>query len=434
MKVLDQRGQALNQGGQALCVSAIASNQGKTILTMALLYHFKKSVRPFKIGPDFIDPQFHTQICGTPSVNLDMFMMNEKQVEWMFERYSDKELSVCEGVMGFYDGMDKGSSAYDVAKLLNIPTVLILDGSSSYITVSAVLKGLKTYRDDNTIKAVVLNKISSDGHFELIKDQIEKDFSDVAVVGWIKKGLPSLSDTHLGLDLRDNSKIEQISKEVLEHIDIELLENIAGEFTCKKTGGYPFERLAPIDKKLTIVHDKNFSFLYHDNREFLKEIYRDVVFVNSTKDEEIPADADIVYIPGGYVETDYNYDKIKNSSNFKNSLIAHAKNKTIYAECAGLLYLGNSVDGKKMSGILDLDFTLKERFQRMGYYFADQHKTKGHSFHYTNILNQRNGVDILSKIQGGDGETGSWQKGRVFGTYLHVMLRANTELIQRRLI
>ena len=111
---------------KALCISAIASNQGKTILTMALLHHFKDSVRPFKIGPDFIDPQFHTRICHTPSVNLDTFMMNETQVKWIFNKYSDKEISICEGVMGFYDGMDKGSSAYDLSKLLNIPTVLLL--------------------------------------------------------------------------------------------------------------------------------------------------------------------------------------------------------------------------------------------------------------------------------------------------------------------
>jgi len=419
---------------KALCVSAIASNQGKTILTMALLYHFKKSVRPFKIGPDFIDPQFHTQICGTPSVNLDTFMMNEAQVRWMFEHYSDKEVSICEGVMGFYDGMDKGSSAYDVSKLLNIPTVLILDGSSSYITVSAVLKGLKTYRDDNTIKAVVLNKISSQGHFELIKTQIETDFSDVAVLGWIKKGLTSLSDTHLGLDLKENSKIEQISKEVLEHIDLALLEEIGGTFRYKKSEGYPFEMLEQINKKLAIVNDENFSFLYHDNAEFLKEAFREVVFIDSTKDEDVPPDTDVVYIPGGYVETAYNYEKVKESKKFKNSLIEHAKNKHIYAECAGLLYLSNRVDEKKMSGILDLDFTLEQRFQRMGYYFADNSDTKGHAFHYTNTLHPKQGVDILSKTKGLSGEVGSWQKEKVFGTYLHVMLRSNVQLIQRRFI
>jgi len=424
----------MNQERQALCISAIASNQGKTVLTMALLHHFKNSVRPFKIGPDFIDPQFHTQICGTSSVNLDTFMMNENQVQWIFNRYSDKNISICEGVMGFYDGMDKGSSAYDISKLLQIPTVLLLDGSSSYITVSAVLKGLKTYKDDNTIQAVVLNKLSSDGHFELIKNQIKKDFSDIAVLGWIKKGLPALDETHLGLDLKDNSKIEQIAKEVLEHIDTKLLQKVAKRFKSSEVNGYPFERLESVSKKIAIVHDENFSFLYHDNAEFLKEIFREVIFVNATKDESIPLDTDVVYIPGGYVETPYNYEKIKNSLNFKASLITHAKNKLIYAECAGMLYLGNRVDEKEMSGILDLDFTLHNRFQRMGYYYTSEQKLKGHAFHYTNVVKEKEGVDTLSKSKNGDGEIGSWQKDKVFATYLHVMLRSNPELIQRQFI
>ena len=418
---------------KALCVSAVASNQGKTMLTTALLHHFKKSVRPFKIGPDFIDPQFHTFICDTPSVNLDRFMMEDKQLKWLFNRYSDKEISICEGVMGFYDGMDKESSAYDLSKLLKIPTVLLLDGSSSYITVSAVLKGLKTYRDDNTIKAVVLNKLSSVRHFELIKDQIEKDFSDIRVLGWIKKELPSMSETHLGLDLKDISKIEAISKEVLQNININLLEELASGFIPFENEEYPFEKLGSIDKKIAVVNDENFSFLYHDNAQFLKEIFNEVVFVDSTKDEEIPKDTDVVYIPGGYVETEYNYAKIKDSQNFKASLIKHSKNKAIYGECAGLLYLGKGVDDKKMSGILDLDFKLHKRFQRMGYYYNSQN-TKGHSFHYTNIADEKPGVDILSKEKNGDGQIGSWQSGKVFGTYLHTMLRSNTELIKRRFI
>ena len=96
--------------------------------------------------------------------------MNEAQVKWMFDKYSDKDISILEGVMGFYDGMDKNASAYDVTKLLNIPTIIVLDGSGSYITLSAIIKGLKTYQDGNTIKAVVFNHISSIGHFELIKN------------------------------------------------------------------------------------------------------------------------------------------------------------------------------------------------------------------------------------------------------------------------
>lgn len=419
---------------KSICISATASNQGKTILTMALLHHFKNSVRPFKIGPDYIDPLFHTKICATPSINLDTFMMKKKQVKWVFEKYSDKDISVCEGVAGFYDGMDKGCSAYDVTKLLKIPTILILDGSSSYITVSAVLKGLVSYRDANTIKAVVLNRLSSENHFNLIKNQIEKDFDDIAILGWIKKDLPSLKSTHLGLDLTDTNSIYNISNEVLKHIDLQKLNLIASKFKMPKVKKYPFKKLTKQNKKIVIVNDENFSFLYHDNKEFLKESFEEVIFIDSTKDEIIPKDANIVYIVGGFVETKHHYDLIKNSNKFRKSLIKHAKTKTIYAECAGLLYLGNSVDAKQMSGILDLDFTLHKRFQRMGYYYSSKEDIKGHSFHYTNIIDAKDGTDTLCKKKDGDGQIGSWEKDKVFGTYLHTMLRNNTQLIKNRLL
>ncbi len=412
-----------------LTISAIASNQGKTILTTALLYYFKKSVRPFKIGPDFIDPQFHKMVCGTPSINLDSFIMTEKQVTWLYNHYSNKEVSILEGVMGFYDGENKGCSAYSVSKLLNIPTILILDGSGSYITISAVLKGLLEYKKGNTIKAVVLNNLSSSMHFNLIKKQIENDHKDIVVLGWIEKNIPSLSNTHLGLDLNNLSKIEAISKDVLRYIDIKTLSKI-GTINRKKIDlNYPFPKIDKINKKLTIVNDKNFSFLYYDNLSFLKEIFREVEIINSTKNEPIPKNCDIVYICGGYIETDKSYNAIKNSNNFKNSLITHSKTKHIYAECAGLLYLSKRVDNKEMSGILDIEFILDKRFNRLGYYYSEK-GLKGHAFHYTTPTKDtlKKGFNILSKTPNGKGKNGSWQSSnkKVFATYLHSMFRSQS--------
>jgi cobyrinic acid a,c-diamide synthase len=98
-----------------------------------------------------------------------------------------------------------------------------------------------------------------------------------------------------------------------------------------------------------------------------------------------------------------------------------------------MLYLGNRVDEKIMSGILDLDFTLHNRFQRMGYYYNSE-GVKGHAFHYTNVVDEKDGTNMLSKTQNGEGQVGSWGKGKVFGTYLHTMLRANPKLIQRRFV
>jgi cobyrinic acid a,c-diamide synthase len=418
-----------------LCISGTSSNSGKTILTTALLYHYKNSVRPYKIGPDYIDPQFHKKVCGTDSVNLDSFIMDENQVKWLYSNYSDKDLSICEGVMGFYDGDDKGCSAYSMSKLLDIPTILLLDCRGSYITVSAVLQGLKTYKKDNTIKAVILNHISSSMHYTLIKNIIEKDHEDIVVLGWIKKDLEALKDTHLGLDLEELSKIKDISKSVLENIDLELLEKVGQRCEKLEVKDYPFEKLEVQDKHLSIVHDENFSFLYYDNLEFFKSVFKKVTKVNPTKDEVIPQDTDIVYICGGYVETDKAYNNIKNSTNFKNSLIKHSKSKKIYAECAGLLYLGKNVDKKAMSGILDVEFTLTSRFTRLGYYYNEK-DIKGHSFHYTKAVDESRGFDVLAKKPNGKGKVGSWEseEKNVFGTYLHTMFRNNVDLLKDKFL
>ncbi len=415
-------------------ITAISSNSGKTLLTMALLNYFKSSVRPFKIGPDYIDPQFHKKISNSDSINLDTFLMNREQVKWLYSKYSNKRVSILEGVMGFYDGEDRGCSTYSITKLLNIPTILILDCRGTYITISAVLKGILEYRRDNTIKAVVLNYISSESHYNLIKNILEKEHN-IIVLGWIEKNIPILKNTHLGLDLEDMSKIERISREVLKNINLSLLKTFAKREEKLKVDKYPFEKIEKQDKYLTIVNDKNFSFLYYDNLQFLKEIFKKVTIVNSIKDEAIPKKSDIVYICGGYVESGEAYNRIKNSNNFRKSLINYSKNRKIYAECAGLLYLGNRVDNKKMSGILDIDFTLTDRFIRLGYYYNEK-GVKGHSFHYTKPIDNKNGFDILSKKLNGRGEVGSWQNsnGKIFGTYLHTMFRNNIKLLKERFL
>jgi len=394
---------------------------------MALLHHFRESVRPFKCGPDFIDPQFHEKIASTPSVNLDAYMMNEEQVEWIFTNYFDKEVAILEGVMGYYDGMDKGSSAYDIAKILDVPSLLILDAGGSYITISAILKGMCEFREDNTIKAVVLNKVSSKMHYELVKKHIEKEMPDVLVCGWIEKGLQSLSATHLGLDLKelDADSIHQVAKDVLEHIELDMLESVMS-VSIKDVSKYPFKKIAKRDEKCLLVKDKNFSFVYHDNLEYLRELYREVAIIDSTKDEIIPDDADIVIIPGGYVETDSAYAKVKESEQFKASLKEHAKSKKIYAECAGLIYLGERCDAKEMSGILPITFELTNKRERLGYYKCEGEngeELRGHAFHYSKIVKAPSTDIKLYKVSKKTAKDGGYLQDKVKATYLHTMWR-----------
>jgi cobyrinic acid a,c-diamide synthase len=411
------------------CISSVSSNSGKTVITLALLYHFRKRVRAYKIGPDFIDPQFHKRVCGDWSVNLDSYMLDEKELIWTFQNYK-KEVNILEGVMGYYDGMDKKASCYDVTKILKIPTILVLNGSGSYITVVAVLKGLLEYQKECTIKGVILNRLSSKNHYELIKSLIEKEFKDIVVLGWVKKDLESLREIHLGLDLDDMQKLESISKKILKNLELEKF--LFFKEQSKSLDKYPFEKLKKVDKTLTIVYDKNFSFLYYDNLCFLKEVFKRVIMIDSTKDEEVPEDADIVYIPGGYVESESAYKRVKESVNFKNSLIKHSKSKPIYAECAGMLYLGKSVDEKKFCGILPIKFSLQKRFVRLGYY-QNELGIKGHCFHYTKPKSLKGWFDKLSK-NGKNGEFGSYALQKVFGTYLHTIFRANVGLVKERFL
>ena len=415
----------------ALTISPPASNQGKTLLTTALLWHFRDSVCPFKIGPDFIDPQFHERVCGTPSVNLDSWIMTPDQVRWMFDRYADRDVAIIEGVMGYYDGEDRGCSAYSVSRLLGVPTVMVLDGSGSYITLSAVLKGLREYREGDTIQAVVLNRLSSASHYTLICRQIEQDHPGIRVLGWIRKDLPSLRSTHLGLDLEDLDQIETVAEEVLEHIDLEGLKSLEiPKPTFEEL--YPFPPAPRIARTLGVVHDRNFSFLYHDNACFLEEVFDRVVYIDATADEPISPECDVVYLPGGYVETDEAYSRIRGSDRFRKSLIAHAASHSVYAECAGLLYLSRQVDDRVMSGVLPIAFTLQERFCRLGYY-TNEAGVRGHAFHYTCPTPQtlEQGRNVLRKRPNGDGKPGTWEQGGVQGTYLHTMFRAYPEVISR---
>ncbi|AFL69406.1 cobyrinate a,c-diamide synthase [Sulfurospirillum barnesii] len=416
-----------------LCISATASHSGKTLLSTALLHRYRGTIRPYKIGPDFIDPHFHAHLCGTPSINLDSYMMNEAQVQWLYAHYNDKKSTLIEGVMGYYDGEDMGCSTYGITALLGVATLMILDAKGSYITLSAIVHGLKTYKPHHTIKAIVLNHIGSLSHYERIKAILEHDHPEIAVVGWIKKELKAIPSTHLGLDLTQTSLLDSLSDDVLEHIDLALLEQIAQPITPFTKPSYPFEAFAKTTQKLALVYDENFSFLYHDNLCFLQEVFQEVRMVDASKDEAIPDDVDAVYICGGYVETPQAYAKLQKAERFKASLCAHAKSKKVYAECAGLLYLGNKVDDKAMSALLDVDFTLEKRPQRLGYYHTPC-GVKGHAFHYTKTCDTSLHSEPLIKASTHESSSGSWQKGGIFGTYLHTLFRAHPTLIQERLV
>ena len=417
----------------SLCIASCSSGRGKTVLSSALMYRFRDIVRAFKIGPDFIDPRFHARLCGRASVNLDSFIMNEEQLKRLFVDNSAK-LNLIEGAMGFYDGEDRGCSTHSVTAALRVPVVLLMDASGSYITLSALLKGMREYRRGNMIKAVVLNRVSSASHYERIASILAREHPDIELLGWIGRELPSLHSTHLGLDMGDISLMQSIASQVLEHIDMDALLSIAksAQIAEPETQN-PFPAHDIGGKKAVLVHDENFSFLYHDNYLFLKESFGEVQIVSAVKDEEIDPRSDLVLLCGGYVESEEAYARIAGSKRFADSLRSYLQGGgRVYAECAGLLYLSERVDDKRMSGILPLAFHMEKRFQRLGYYY-DESGTKGHAFHYPrpDEASLCKACGRLSKEPRGEGSGGVWcaYEGRLRATYLHTMFRAYPDIL-----
>ncbi len=440
---------------KGIVISATSSKAGKTLITLAILRRLSQRdrLRPFKIGPDYIDPQFHYKITGQNSVNLDRFMMSEQELKSTFKHYTEGGLTaVVEGVMGYFDGMEKESSSYDIARILGIPTLLVISAEGTYTTIAAIVKGLLTYRPDHTIKAVLFNHVSSESHYKMIQAVIQKDFPQISVLGWIKKDLDHIPSRHLGLDLSimDDMDIDSLVDNVLAHIDIDKLYEV---MDMEEVNALRLDDAFPLlsDKaynefkklKVTVIQDHAFSFLYYDNIQYLKELYKEVYIISALEDQVIPQDSQVLYIPGGYVETPEIHNRLNQSHNFKDSLhnFVADKGKRVYGECAGLIYLGKSLlnddQTMEMSGILPISFRMRPTRKRLGYYEAKdtQYGTsyKGHAFHYSEALDNHNAQAIWSlyKPNSTREEGGAWTNGvNVLGTYLHSFFRNNPRLME----
>lgn len=445
---------------KAAVISALSSGQGKTLFTMSLLQWMKKhyrTVRPFKVGPDFIDTKFHEKIAGVDSINLDLYMMSEADIANMFKFYTfEMSSAIVEGVMGYYDGLDYETSTYNVAKALKLPVILVISGEGSYSTIIPTLKGIMDYRTDNTIKGVVLNKISSERHYQVIEKQIKAEIPNLKTLGWIEKGLNTISSRHLGLDITelDNNALDEIAESVMKNINITELLNLMDNQNYNNQN-YPdrfftqnIDNIRPIFNKinLTIVYDKAFSFLYPQNVHYFKNIFGNVTMISALDNQKIPESTNVVYIPGGYVETEEVAPALHKAETYKQSLRDFAANpeKRIYAECAGLMFLGEKIqttyeDYIEGTGILSMDFEIGKRRSRLGYYKALDNDNlcifKGHSFHYSNPTNIRKENAItrwgLFKDRDSRAQAGAWinKTGNVLGTYLHSVFFNQPELV-----
>ncbi|EHI77292.1 CobQ/CobB/MinD/ParA nucleotide binding domain protein [Fusobacterium sp. oral taxon 370 str. F0437] len=222
---------------KAFMLAGVSSGIGKTTISMALMSAFA-NVSPFKVGPDYIDPGFHEFITGNKSYNLDLYMMGEQGVRYSFYKHH-KEISIVEGVMGLYDGIDNSldnNSSAHIARFLGIPVILVVDGIGKSTSIAAQILGYKMLDPRVNIAGVIINKVSSEKTYTIFKEAIEK-YTSVKCLGFIEKNENlNISSRHLGLlqaneveDLRD--KLLILKNLVLKNIDLEAIEKIASEET-----------------------------------------------------------------------------------------------------------------------------------------------------------------------------------------------------------
>lgn len=386
---------------KGLLIAGTKSGIGKTTVSMGLMSCFS-DVSPFKVGPDYIDGKFHEYVTGNKSYNLDFFLMGEDGVRESFLKHH-KNFSIAEGVMGLYDGLDNsldnGSSAH-ISRILNLPVILIVDGAGRSTSIAAEITGYQNFDRRVNIIGVIINKVSSEKTYEILKEAVEK-YCKIKCFGYIPKiENISLSSRHLGLveayevyDLKE--KIEVLKNEFQKTIDLKAIYETAEINPC-----YELKNIFSDFKdryknvKIGIAKDSAFSFYYNDNIEFLENLGAEIKYFSLLKGEKIPDDVDMLYFGGGYpenyaVELENNISMINSIRDFYN------KNGVIYGECGGFIYLSKkliTLDGKEYNfvNLTENIIEMKNRLDigRFGYInikYRENFYGKGHEFHYSKI-------------------------------------------------
>ena len=412
-----------------IMLTACGSGSGKTTVMCALISALKNKMRvsAFKCGPDYIDPMFHTAL-GTNCVNLDPFFCDEELLRGIFVKYAD-EISLIEGVMGYYDGMDMtdaAASSYSVARALDCPAVLVVNARGMAASLLAVTEGMKNFRPDSNIRGVILNNVSQHV-FEALAPAIEN--MGVAALGFLPKNEAfSLESRHLGLvtpaEMSDlEQKMRLLGETAEKYIDIERLISLAR--SAPKLDAKPFLCRREYDLKIAVARDKAFCFYYRANLDMLAEKGCELVYFSPLEYEKLPDGIDGLIIGGGYPEL--YLERLSRNISMKNSIkSALESGLPCLAECGGFMYLQKSIDGHEMVGFIDSESENKGKLVRFGYITltnADGEKIKAHEFHYYDSTD--NGAEYTAEKRSGKQWKTTHKKCRCICGYPHIFYPAN---------
>ncbi len=436
---------------RGLLIAAPASGSGKTTLALGLLAALAArglAVQPFKSGPDYIDPAFHSAAAQRASVNLDGWAMGRAQLLGLASDAMGADLIIAEGAMGLFDGVAQagafgtGASA-DIAALMGWPVVLVLDVGGQAQSAAAVALGFAAMRADVKIAGVVLNKVASPRHDALVREGMMR--AGITVFGALPRhaGL-ALPERHLGLvQAQEHGSLKEYlaaaGEFVAKHVDLDAL--------CAAASGamppVPARPVPPPAMRIALAKDGAFSFTYPHLLDGWRRSGASILPFSPLDDQAPDPSADMVWLPGGYPEL--HAGKLASAQTFRAGIRAFAADKPVHGECGGYMAMGAGlVDASgarhEMLGLLGLETSFAQRKMHLGYraasllaplppYHAGA-QLRGHEFHYATILAQPD--PPLAEVRDATGqavaETGSLhihpQGGRATGTFFHLIAEA----------
>lgn len=439
-----------------ILIAGTNSGVGKTTISLGIMQALTKrnlKVQPYKVGPDYIDASYHTFITGRASRNLDSYMLDDEKIKYIFKNASkDADISVIEGVMGLYDGfgidLNSCTSSY-TSKTLKSPVILVINGKAMSSSAAAMVLGYKELDKEVNIKGVIVNNVKTKNHYELIKEAIEK-YCNVEVLGYFPPNEKfKLDSRHLGLvpsvEIEAlTEKFYDLGSEIEKYINIDRLIEISESEEIETS--FELNELPKFkNKSIAIAYDKAFNFYYKENLELLNQMNIEIKTFSPLYDEIVPK-ADCIYIGGGFPEVfakELGINKKMRESIKK----AHENNVPIYAECGGLMYLGEKLldlDGNEyeMVGIFEGISKMTKSLKRFGYcdgiakvdtVFSNKGDIiKGHEFHHSEFNSNEECSYKMVKKRGNkivDEWYGGYSKGNTLATYLHTHFYNNLDSI-----
>lgn len=405
-----------------LVLAGTTSGVGKTSITCAIIHALQKkgySIQPFKVGPDYIDPSYLSSIAKKDAFNLDVWLMGKNRLLESFVTNSKSNISIIEGVMGYYDGFGGDSnfaSTHHVASITKSPTILVIDASKAARSIAAMALGFVKFHRNSRIKGIILNKIGSKKHEILCRKALEK--TKLPIIGVIQKNPDlDLQSRHLGLiptkeDTSLKQKIIQTSKIISSSLDIEKILQIIQTPPPLKNPSTKLHKKPKIT--IAVALDSSFNFYYRDNLEALKREGANIKFFSPVKDKKLPQ-CDGIYIGGGFPEI-LGEALEKNQTMKKKIKQLSEENFPIYAECGGLMYLTKSIDyGKKISkmvGIFDAETKMTKKM-KLNYTQGNiiskniisekKHALQGHEFHYSKLESVSSDSKFAYELKIGEG-------------------------------